>query len=234
MNETAAKAMNMSYPLGKWVERDGKKWHIVGLVQDFVLESPFQQIQPLFIMGPFSQMNTMHIKLADKLSTSDALANLGKTLREFDKRAPFEYHFIDEEYAHKFADEQRTAKLSFLFAGLTLFISCLGLFGLATYTAERRSKEIGVRKVLGATVSSIVQLLSKDFIKLIGIAFIISCPIAYYMMNSWLEDFNYRIQIGWQVFVLTGALATLITLCTVSFQSIKAALANPVDRLRNE
>jgi len=141
---------------------------------------------------------------------------------------------VDEEYAKKFHDEKRTGTLACLFAGLTIFISCLGLFGLATYMAENRIKEIGVRKVLGASVINITRLLSKDFLKLVLIALAIAVPISWWAMHSWLQDFPYRVNIEWWVFVSAGMLSLLIALLTVSYQSIKAGLANPVKSLRTE
>jgi ABC-type antimicrobial peptide transport system permease subunit len=147
---------------------------------------------------------------------------------------PFEYHFVDEEYAAKFDDSRRVATLTALFAALTIFISCLGLFGLATYMAEARVKEIGVRKVLGASVLRITTLLSKDFLTLVVIAIFIATPVAWYAMHIWLQDYPYRIHIEWWVFVLAGLLSAAISLITVSYQAIKTALANPAKSLRTE
>ena len=147
---------------------------------------------------------------------------------------PFEYTFVDDVFNEKFKSEQLIGKLSQIFAVLAILISCLGLFGLAAHTAEQRSKEIGVRKVLGASVTGIVKLLSKDFLKLVGISIVIATPIAWYAMQNWLQDYAYRIEINGLIFVIAGVLAVLIALITVSFQAIKAALANPVDSLKTE
>lgn len=152
----------------------------------------------------------------------------------YNPRYSFEYHFIDKEYAKKFDDVQMTETLTSLFAGLTIFISCLGLFGLAAYMAENRIKEIGVRKVLGATVLSIATLLSKDFLTLVLIAICVASPLAWLSMNKWLEGYAYHVGISWWVFVAAGVAAVLIALFTVSFQAIRAALANPVKSLRTE
>ena len=157
-----------------------------------------------------------------------------KIFKKYNPSYPFEYHFIDEEYAKKFDDEKLTATLAGLFSGLTIFISCLGLFGLATYMAENRMKEVGVRKILGASISSIATLLSKDFLKLVFAAILIASPLAWYFMNTWLSGFNYRIQINWTVFVMAGTASVFIALITVSFQAIRAAVANPVTSLRSE
>lgn len=234
VNETAAAAMNMTDPIGKWVERDGKRWHIIGIVKDFILESPFQKIQPLFITGPFERMNTIHIKIAEQVATADALEKIRILFQQFDPAIPFEYHFADDDYARKFSDEQRTANLAILFTVLTILISCLGLFGLVAFTTEQRTKEIGIRKVLGASIGNILSLLSSDFIKLVLIAFVIASPIAYFFMDRWLQGFNYRINIEWSLFLFTAIIAFFIAIFTVSFQAIKAAMANPVDSLRNE
>jgi len=167
-------------------------------------------------------------------TVSDNLKKAGSIFKKYNPSYPFEYYFLDEDYANKFANEKQTGKLAALFAGLTIFISCLGLFGLATYMAENRIKEIGVRKVLGASITNITALLSKDFVKLVIIAIIIASPIAWYFMNNWLSGFNYRIQISWPVFALAGTAAIAISLITVSFQAIRAAIANPVKSLRSE
>ena len=147
---------------------------------------------------------------------------------------PFEYKFVDEEFARKFEDEKRTGTLAGLFAGLTIFISCLGLFGLAIYMAESRVKEIGVRKVLGASVTGLATLLSKDFLTLVLISFLVASPVAWWAMHSWLSDYSYRVPIQWWVFALAGLVSVLIALATVSYQAIRAALANPVKSLRTE
>ena len=147
---------------------------------------------------------------------------------------PFEYTFVDDAFNARFKDEQLVGELSRIFAILAILISCLGLFGLAAYTAEQRKKEIGVRKVLGASVSGIVKLLSKDFLKLVAISILIAIPIAWYFMQDWLQDYAYRIEISWWVFVIAGIVAIMIAMVTVSFQAIKAAIANPADSLKTE
>jgi ABC-type antimicrobial peptide transport system permease subunit len=154
--------------------------------------------------------------------------------KQYNPQYPFDYKFVDEEYAKKFEDTQRTATLAALFAGLTIIISCLGLFGLAAYMAENRIKEIGVRKVLGASVVSITTLLSKEFLQLVIVSFVIASPIAWYAMHQWLLGYTYRVNIEWWVFAGAGIIAVLISLLTISFQAIKAAIANPVKSLRSE
>jgi len=167
-------------------------------------------------------------------TTITNLATIEKIFRKYNPNYPFEYHFTDEEYAKKFSDDRTSAALSLIFSGLTIFISCLGLFGLAAFMAEKRIREIGVRKVLGASVASITGLLSIDFIKLVIVSIFISTPIAWLAMNKWLQGYDYHIAIPVWIFFLAGVLALAIALLTVSFQSIRAASANPVNSLRSE
>ena len=174
------------------------------------------------------------IQLNPQIGAAEAIAKIGDVYKRYNPAQPFEYHFVDEEYAKKFGNEERIGKLASVFAGLAIFISCLGLFGMASFMAEQRVKEIGVRKVLGATVFNLWRMLSTDFVILVGIALIIATPIAYYFMHNWLQKFTYRSGITFWIFVFTAAGALIITLLTVSYQSIKAALMNPVKSLRSE
>jgi len=189
----------------------------------------------MMITGPTYFFQVVHIKLNTATAgTAPALAKAESIFKKYNPQYPFEYAFADDSYAKKFKEQQRTGVLAMLFAGLTIFISCLGLFGLASYTAESRIKEIGVRKVLGASVSSVTALLSKDFLMLVLIAFLVASPIAWYAMYSWLQTYTYRAPMEWWVFAGTGLLSMIIALATVSFQAIKAAIANPVKSLRTE
>ena len=233
LNETAVKEMRLKSPIGAIVKNNGIDWHVVGIVKDFIYESPYEKVQQLVVLGPKSWFNTLHIKLNPANSTAKNIDMITQVFKQYNPQYPFEYKFVDEQYAAKFEDENRIGTLAALFAGLTVFISCLGLFGLATYVAENRIKEIGVRKVLGASVASITTLLSVDFLKLVIISFIIASPIAWFAMNKWLQGYNYRISIEWWVFALAGSISVLIAIGTISFQAIKAALANPVKSLRN-
>jgi ABC-type antimicrobial peptide transport system permease subunit len=176
----------------------------------------------------------MTFKLNLQNSIGENLKTIGSILKKHNPDYPFDYYFVDETFADKFAEEKRTASLASVFAGLTILISCLGLFALAAYMAENRTKEIGIRKVLGASVGSIASLLSAEFLKLVLIAFLISSPLAWWAMKIWLEDFSYRIQIGAWIFIATGILSIVIAILTVSSQAIKAALANPAKSLRTE
>jgi ABC-type antimicrobial peptide transport system permease subunit len=236
LNESAAKAMGFKEPVGQVIKNWDREWRIVGVIKDFILRSPYHPMNPMVIQNAPSGdwFNVMHIKFNDKNSTAQNLKSAESIFKKFNTEFPFEYKFVDEEYATKFEDEKRTSTLAALFAGLTIFISCLGLFGLATYMAENRTKEIGVRKVLGASVGGIAALLSKDFLKLVLISFVIASPIAWWAMYQWLQDYPYRVSIQWWVFVLTGIISVLIAVFSVSYQAIKAAIANPVKSLRTE
>jgi ABC-type antimicrobial peptide transport system permease subunit len=237
INESSLKLMKFKDPIGKIVADLGVEWHIVGVVKDFILTNPYEPTRPLLITGAtesFMKFKIMHIKLNNKNSTADNLKKAEAIFKKYNPEYPFDIRFIDEAYAKKFYNQKRQGTLAALFAGLTIFISCLGLFGLATYTAENRIKEIGVRKVLGASVTRITTLLSKDFLVLVIISFIIASPIAYWAMSKWLMDYTYRININWWVFALAGILSITIAILTVSYQSIKAAIANPVKSLRSE
>jgi putative ABC transport system permease protein len=236
LNETAVKIMGFKNPIGQIVNNpfDKVNWHVVGIVKDYVQGSPYNQIPPTVIYGPGAWFNMMYIKFNRSNSTADNLAKTDKIFKSYNPSYPFDYQFVDEQYAKQFDNEQRTKTMAGLFAALAIFISCLGLFGLSAYVAESRIKEIGVRKVLGASVLHITRLLSFDFIKLVMISIIIATPFAWYAMNKWLQDYDYRINISGWVFVIAGLAAIMIALLTVSFQAIKAAMANPVESLRSE
>ncbi len=234
INESAARVINFKDPLGQIIKDGDKKYHIIGVIKDFILQSPYYPTKPMLITGAQGWFNVIHFKLNGANKTADNLKKAEAIFKKYNPEYPFEYKFIDEEYAEKFKAEERTGTLAALFAGLTIFISCLGLFGLATYMAENRIKEIGVRKVLGASVTGITALLSKDFLKLVMISFLIASPVAWWMMYQWLQDYPYHVSIHWQVFAFAGLLSLLISVITVSYQSIKAAVANPVKSLRTE
>ncbi len=234
LNESAVKVMRLKDPLGAIIDADGEKWHVVGVLKDFIYESPFEKVQQLVVMGAKSWFTTMHFKLNPANSTEKNLKLAEAVFKKYNSQYPFDYKFADESYSLKFQEGKRTGTLAALFAGLTIFISCLGLFGLATYMAENRIKEIGVRKVLGASVMNITSLLSRDFLTLVIISLLIASPIAWWAMSSWLKNYSYRVAVEWWVFVLAGLLSVAIALLTVSYQSIKAAIANPAKSLRTE
>jgi ABC-type antimicrobial peptide transport system permease subunit len=234
LNESAVKAMGFKDPIGQIIKDDDRSWHVVGVFRDFILQSPYRKTEPMVVEGASGWFNVMHIKLNGARGTADNLKQMETVFRTFNPSFPFDAKFVDNEYARKFENEQRTGKLVSVFTILTILISCLGLFGLATYMAEARIKEIGVRKVLGASVSGITALLSKDFLKLVGIALLIAIPVAWWAMHAWLEKFEYRVEIQWWYFALAGVSAILIALFTVSYQALKAGLSNPVKSLRSE
>lgn len=234
ISEAAVKAMGFKNPIGQLIYDDPINWHVVGVIKDFILESPYEPIKPFMVKGPKYGGNVLLIKLNNANNTAQNLAKAEKIFKEYNAAYPFEYYFIDKEYAKKFEDEQLIQTLTSLFSMLTIFISCLGLFGLATYMAENRIKEIGIRKVLGASVSGIATLLSKDFVKLVIIAILIGSPLAFWSMSKWLSSYAYRIHISIWIFLIAGTIAIVISLLTVSYQAIKTAIANPVKSLRTE
>jgi ABC-type antimicrobial peptide transport system permease subunit len=235
LNETAMKMMRLANPIGTEVRMGDSRWHVVGVIKDFILESPYAPVAPMIMVGPSSlSFYVLNMKLNPANPVSDNLKMAESIFKKYNPSYPFEYYFLDEDYANKFANEKQTGNLAALFAGLTIFISCLGLFGLSGFTAENRIKEIGIRKVLGASVLSITQLLSRDFIKLILLAFLIAAPFASWAMNSWLQSYEYRISVSWWIFAVTLLLSVVIALITISFQSVKAALMNPAKSLRSE
>jgi len=235
LNESAAKVMGFEQPLGQIVRDGDIPYRVVGVIKDFVLESPFERINPMVVLGPKTDwFNVINIKLNPDRAIASNLAEMGKIFTRYNPAYPFEYHFVDDDYTLKFEDQQRFSTLTTLFAGLAIFISCLGLFGLAANMAENRAREIGIRKVLGASLLKITVLLSRDFLLLVLISLLIAAPVAWYVMHSWLQGFSYRVDIEWWIFVVAGALSMLISLLTVSYQAIRAASLDPVNSLRAE
>jgi putative ABC transport system permease protein len=234
LNESALKVMKFREPIGQLVKDGDTQFHIIGVVKDFILRSPYEPTHPMIIEGGKGWFNVIHIKLSNLQPTAKSLQQAESIFKKYNPEYPFEYHFVDEEYAKKFQDEKRTAVLAAFFSGLTIFISCLGLFGLATYMAETRIKEIGVRKVLGASVTGITFLISRDFLRLVLIAFLIAAPIAWWSMETWLKNYPYRVNIHWWVFALAGGSSFFIALVTISYQAIRAAISNPINSLRSE
>lgn len=234
INEACVKYLGFKNPIGQtitWI--GGGNYKIIGVVKDIVSESAYQPVEQTFYYLN-KRLNNVDIRLSPNTSAHDAIAKIGAIFKKYDPSTPFEYDFADDDYAKKFDNEERIGKLASAFATLAIFISCLGLFGMASFTAEQRVKEIGIRKVLGATVFNLWRLLSRDFILLVGIALVFAIPLAYYFMHQWLLNYQYRENIPWWVFAVTAMGAITITLATVSYQSIKAAIANPVKSLRSE
>jgi predicted permease len=240
VNEAAARKIGYKDPVGKELTMWGDKGTIIGLMKDFHHNSLHVPIEPLILrlfkgswVNEGGYWGNVIVK-TEKGKSKQAIASMEKVFKKFNPGFPFKYYFTDDEIAKNYKAEHTVSKLSRYFAFLAIFISCLGLFGLVTFTAEQKTKEIGIRKVLGASVTGIVRMLSKDFLKLVLIASVIAFPVAWWAMNKWLMDFEYRVDIGWWVFVVAGVVALLIALLTISFQSIKAAIANPVKSLRTE
>lgn len=233
LNETARDFMGFADPIGELVKDDEREYRVVGVVKDFLISSPFAKPEGMMIFGPKIQQNFIHIRLSGG-DLSGTMAQLEGLFGKFNPGSPFEYQFVDEVHARKFADQQQTGRLTAVFSVLAVLISCLGLFGLAAYIAEQRSKEISVRKVLGASVQGLVLLISGEFTRLVLVAMLIAAPITWYAMGQWLAGFDYRISIGWEVFVGTAMIALLIAFLTVSSQAIKAALVNPAKTLKSE
>jgi putative ABC transport system permease protein len=235
LNETAVQAVGFDTPndaLQQLVHMGGTTFRVVGVFKDFNWSSAHSPREAaLFTPTPAGGQLSLKVNTENLPQTIAAIERIYKTLFPGN---PFSYNFVDEKFDEQYRNDQRFAALFSVFAGLAILIACLGLFGLASFSARQRTKEIGIRKVLGASVSGIVALLSKEFVKLILLANLIAWPIAYFTMNKWLQDFAYRIEIGWWVFALAGGMALLIALLTVSTQAIKAALANPVEALRYE
>jgi putative ABC transport system permease protein len=231
-NETAIAAMRLKNPVGKMVKFWGQPRIIVGVVKDFHFESLYRKIQPFYMMYS-RKSSTVLVKLRAG-SEKATLARIGEFYRTFNLGLPFEYKFLDEDYQRLYASEQRVSILSRWFAGIAILISCLGLFGLAAFTARKRQKEIGIRKVIGASVSNITVMLSADFLKLVLLAMLIAFPLAWWAMSRWLGGFAYRVSISWDLFLVAGVSVLLITLLSISFQTIRAATVNPAESLHTE
>jgi ABC-type antimicrobial peptide transport system permease subunit len=234
INEAAVAFTGIEDPVGKTIKWHDREFTIVGVVKNLLTESPYKAVRQAIYFVDYDRVQWIDLKLNPAISASEALARVERVFAKHLPDVPFDYEFADLEFARKFATEERIGALATVFASLAVFISCLGLFGLASFVAEQRTKEIGIRKVLGASVASLWRMLSKDFIVLVIISGVISTPLAYYVLDRWLEGYEYRTNISLTIFLITGAGALVITLCTVSFQAIKAALANPVKSLRSE
>ncbi len=232
-NEAAMAQMRIKDPLGKIVTWGERPFRIIGVVKNALMVSPFVNAEPTMFAYGKPAGNLMY-QLAPGIKTEEAISELTSVFNKYNPSVPFQYNFADDSYAAKFRQELLIGKLSGIFAGLAIFISCLGLFGLAAYIAEQRTKEIAIRKVLGASISQVWLMLSKDFILLVLISCIIASPLAYYFLQDWLQKYAYRIDMGIGVFLLAAVLAIFVTMITVSFQAIKAAVMNPVKSLRGE
>ncbi len=234
LNESAVKQIGMKKDIvGQNIQYDGKNYRVIGVVKDIIQESPYQPVTPMVYLTSHT-LDLVTVAIKTGVPVKEALTKIEAAFKKYNPDLPFNYTFIDEDYARKFDAEQRIGDLATFFTLLTIFISCLGLFGLASFVAEQRRKEIGIRKVLGASTYSLWQMLSKEFALLVIISCFIAIPLAWFYLNSWLQQYNYRTSISAWVFIASGLGALMITLLTVSFQSIKAAIVNPVKSLRTE
>jgi putative ABC transport system permease protein len=235
VNEAAVRTFGWQKPenaIGKRFGKGDQARYVIGVVKDFNFESLHKPVEALLI-GYAQRGSSLSVKI-DMAHADEAIRHIETAWRSLVPNVPLQYSFVDESLAKQYGNEKKMEGIFYGFSGLSLLIACMGLFGLSIFVVERKIKEIGVRKVLGASVSGIVALLSKDFLKLVLIAFLIACPLSWIFMNNWLQDFAYRIHIGWSVFAVAGLVALLIALLTVSFHAIKAAIANPVKSLRTE
>lgn len=235
LNEAALSIIGYDKPLGKIIKLNEQTLTIIGVVEDMLVQNPFKSVNPMVILfNPGSATNNIYMRLKPGVPIRTAISAIQPIFEKYNPAYPFEFGFSDEEFARKFSMESQVGKLAAIFAVLAIFISCLGLFGLAAFMAERRTKEIGIRKVLGASLINLWTLLSKEFIWLVVSGCIIATPIAYWLMNGWLQGYDYRITINWWIFIVAGILALVVALVTVSTQAIKAAISNPVNSLRSE
>ncbi len=234
INETLVKDIKNKDIIGSIINWGDRKCTVVGVVKDFVSNDVYKPVAPLVMYADTSNNNVMSIRIRENANLKTALAEVEKVIKTDNPGYPFSFDFEDETFGQLFKAETLIGKLAGIFAALAIIISCLGLFGLASFTAERRTKEIGVRKILGASVSGITRLLSRDFLKPVLLSLVIAFPVSWWLMIKWLKNYEYRINIHWWVFALAGLLVLAIALATVSFQSVKAAIANPVKSLRTE
>jgi putative ABC transport system permease protein len=234
LNEAAVKLMGLKHPIGSTISFKDKPYHVIGVIRDMIIESPYQAVGPyIYIMaGNYSAFVT--IKLNSAMGVQTALGKVGAVYTKYNPSLPFTYQFTDLEYAKKFGDEIRVGKLAAIFAAIAVFISCLGIFGLSTFAVQQRTKEISIRKVLGASVLTLYQMLSGEFLVLVATSLVIATPIAWFGMSKWLQQYDYRTSLAWWIFAASGLGALLLTILTVGYQSIKAATTNPANSLRSE
>ena len=233
INKKMADELGLKNPVGQRIVNGWETWTVIGVIDDFNFESMRQAVSPLCLVLGDNNSSIVSVKISGA-DTKSVVSYVTAVWKNFAPNQPVRYSFLDESFENMYADVQRTASIFTSFAILAIIIACLGLFALSAFMAEQRNKEIGIRKVLGASVSGITAMLSKDFVKLVIISIVIATPVAYWAMTKWLQDFAYRISISWWMIAVAGLAAILIALLTISFQSIKAALVNPVRSLRSE
>ena len=238
LNQSAVASMGLKNPVGAIIKRGAgayaSTYTVIGVVKDMLVESPYDNVRPTVYFMDYENVNWMLFRLNRNQSAHTSIAKIEATFRKLLSAVPFDYVFADKDYATKFAAEERIGTLAVFFTALAVFISCIGLFGLASFVAEQRTKEIGIRKVLGATIANLWSMLSGEFVRLVAVSCLIAVPVAWYAMHGWLQNYSYRVPIEWRVFAVTALGVLVLTLLTVSFQAIRAALGNPVDSLRSE
>jgi ABC-type antimicrobial peptide transport system permease subunit len=235
LNESAVKQVGMKQDIiGQAIQYNGKNYTVIGVIKDMIMESPYKPVKPTVFLYDRNWANIITVAIKQGEPIKAALSKIEAVFKKFNPGSPFAYTFNDDDYAKKFEDEERVGRLATFFTILAIFISCLGLFGLASFVAEQRKKEIGVRKVLGASVYSLWRMLSKEFALLVFISCFIAIPLAWYYLNGWLKQYEYRTTISFWIFIVSAIVALAVTIVTVSFQAIKAAVANPVESLRTE
>lgn len=234
LNETAARLMNLESPLDEEIILDGKRRKVIGIIQDMVMTSPYDPVKPTVYKLSYDEAYMITMRINHAMSMSEALSRIEKVFQAVIPSAMFDYKFVDQEYARKFASEERVGRLASIFAVLAIFISCMGLFGMASFVAEQRRKEIGIRKILGASVRNLWAMLSLEFLQLVLLACAIGIPVAWLYLNEWLQQFAYRVSVSIWVLLLSAGGALAITIITVSFQTIRASMVDPVRSLRSE
>ena len=235
LNQAAVEFMGLQQPVGQTITWGDQNYRVIGVIRNMLMESPYDQVRPaIFYLGAGTEANFILIRMKPGSQLKASLGKIQAVFQQYVPSAPFDYKFVDEVYADKFRDEEQAGRLSLVFTALAIFISCMGLFGMASFMAEQRIKEIGIRKILGASVFNVWYLLSKEFVLLVILSLLIAGPVAYYCMHSWLQHYTYHTVIAWWIFASAGLAATFITLLTVSYHALKAALSNPVESLRNE
>ena len=234
INEAAVKAMQLKNPIGTQLRYGPNKYTVIGITNNIVMESPFKAVDPMLVYFDPSISNSINIRLKSSVKPQQALSSIETVFKKFNPAYPFDYKFVDEEFGKKFLTENLISRITNIFAGLAIFICCIGLAGLASFTIEKRIREIGIRKVMGATLQQLLLLISRDFLKLVLIAFVIATPLAWWFMNNWLEKYPDRITISIWLFGAVGLLILLLALVVVSLNTMKAAIANPIKSLRTE
>ena len=234
LNEAAAKLVGFKNPVGQKMSWWGHSNVIVGVVKNMVMQSPYTAVRPTVFILDYSNLHYISIRAKPTMSATEVLARIEHVFKYYNPGSPFIYRFMDDQFEEKFDNEHRLAMLSNFFTSLAILISCIGLFGLASFVAMQRTREIGLRKVLGASVFNLWKMLSRDFILLVSISFVIASLLSWLILHAWLQQYAYHTAISYWVFVLAGIIAAAITLATVSFQAIKAAMANPIASLRAE